>query len=277
MPATEPGEGEISMWYALEDDEGYKGFMEVTQYDDISEITYFMVPDIYKGNGYANRMLEEFLSVYIPESTPDSMLTTAFDYNVGDGLELADIFESHGFDINIEPLKECTLPFDSVYKKLSMKKSANYDGEMVNLVDGYLEVIDAAPEMVDSGITVRDIREASMELSVAALTPDNRIEALMLASKDVNSNEVVVNNLYTATEDPTVLRKFLSFAVENASTRPEVPGYITFVAANERLEAVMDSFFDYPKASELIIAEGEFNLGKYLEQQKMLEAFRRKQ
>ena len=49
------------------------------------------------------------------------------------------------------------------------------------------------------------------------------------------------------------------------------PKYITFVAANEKLEKVMDSFFDEPETAKLIMADAEFNLGKYLEQLKVKE------
>ena len=53
LPASEPGEGEVRTWYALVDEEVYKGYMETTLYeeDDITEISFFMIPDIYQENG----------------------------------------------------------------------------------------------------------------------------------------------------------------------------------------------------------------------------------
>ena len=50
--------------------------------------------------------------------------------------------------------------------------------------------------------------------------------------------------------------------------------YISFVAANEKLKKVMDSFFDEPETAELIMADAEFNLGKYLEQLKVKESIK---
>ena len=275
MPASEPSEGEISTWYALEDEGSYKGFMEVTGYEGISEISYFTVPDIYKGNGYGSLMLDEFLSLYVPESTEESMLTTTFEYNTEEGDELSDIFGSHGFDINLRSFRELTLPFETAYNKLSMKKNASFDGRMVNFVDGYFDVLNGIDDLDNTDISARDIRESSMELSVAAIDPEGKIKALLLVSDSVDSGEAVVTDIYTASDDTTMLRRFLSFAVENASTRPEVPEFISFVAANKKLEAVMDAFFDKPKTSELIIADGEFSLGKYTEQMKIRSAYRR--
>jgi hypothetical protein len=52
------------------------------------------------------------------------------------------------------------------------------------------------------------------------------------------------------------------------------PEYISFVAANEKLEKVMNSFFDEPETSKLIMADAEFNLDRYLEQLRIRETIR---
>ena len=47
LPASEPGEGEVCIWYALEDNDEYKGFIEVihNEAEVMDEIDYFIVPD----------------------------------------------------------------------------------------------------------------------------------------------------------------------------------------------------------------------------------------
>lgn len=275
MPATDVVGDETIIWYALDDDGEYKGFMEITQYDDINEISFFIVPDLYKGDGLGNRMLELFLEQYIPTSSPKDMLTAVFDYSGDFGQELNDIFSDHGFDIRLSTYKGCTLSFDTVYKRLSSKKKSSYSGRMVNLTEGIREVLDNREKLEENGITVKDIREANMELSVAALSPEGTLEALLLVSEDDDFAEAQVTNLFTATDDITVLRSFLSFAVENAGSGTEPPSLVSFVAVNEKLELVMNSFFDKPDTFKTIIADAEFNLGRYIEQLKVKGLVRR--
>lgn len=114
-----------------------------------------------------------------------------------------------------------------------------------------------------------------MELSVAALSPEGTLEALLLVSEDDDFAEAQVTNLFTATDDITVLRSFLSFAVENAGSGTEPPSLVSFVAVNEKLELVMNSFFDKPDTFKTIIADAEFNLGRYIEQLKVKGLVRR--
>ena len=277
LPVSNPGEDATSIWYALEVDGKYTGFMEVTDYedDDIKEISFFMVPDIYQGNGYGDAMLTLFLDQYIPQSTPDDLLTAAFELNVDDGDKLQRIFSDHGFEIGYRSMSECELPFETVYARLASKKPLSYKGRMENLSECIGDVIDGIRNLEDSGVTVRDVRESDIELSVAAIDEDGTLEALMLVSADVDSREISVDNLYTVTNDPTILRKFLAFAVENAQNSNEPPEFISFAAANEKLQKVMEMFFDNPDTSELIVAEAEFNLGKYVEQLKLVDSLRR--
>ena len=279
LPASYPGEGEMSRWYALmdngeEDTDNYKGFMETTSYGDIEEITYFLIPDLYQGKGYGNIMLELFLDDFI-ERSEEKDLVASFEYNTLNGNKISDILSDHGFEISLKALKECTLPFDTVYNKLSSKKPVSYKGKMANLSENIDVVVANAQDLGDAGITARDIKEADIQYSVAAIDASGKLEALLLASRSHDYKEIAVDDLYTATDDVSVLRKFLSFAVENAVNSGETPEFITFVAANEKLEKVMDLFFDSPSTSRLIMAEGEFNLGKYVEQIKLEEELRR--
>ena len=161
------------------------------------------------------------------------------------------------------------------YKKLASKKASNYSGNMMNLSECIDDVLDGVRKADDLSVTVRDVMEADLELSVAAINQEGGIEALLLASEDVDRREVAVTNLYTATDDPSIIRRFLAFAVENAGRSNEPPQYISFVAAYEKLEKVMDTFFDNPQTSNLILAEAEFDLGKYIEQLKLMDALRR--
>ncbi len=55
----------------------------------------------------------------------------------------------------------------------------------------------------------------------------------------------------------------------------EVPDLLSFVSANEKLEKVMDVLFENPRTSEVVIADAEFDLGKYVEQIKLVDALRR--
>ncbi len=277
LPAGEPGPGVTSTWYALDDEDVYKGFMEVTYYedDDFEEITYFMVPDLYQGNNYGNIMLTLFLDQYIPQSTADDLLTTSFEYNTGDGEVLAQIFSDHGFDIALNSYRECSMPFEAVYKKLASKKAISYKGRMANFTECINDVVDELPSLRDYGITLSDLREADIEKSVAAINNEGKLEALMLVNVDVDAREAIVTDLYTATDDPTILRRFLAFAVYNAARSSLLPEIITFVAANEKLEQVMDTLFENPPTSDLVMAEAEFNLGKYVEQLKLLDTLRR--
>ena len=275
MPATDIAEGDEVVWYALSDDDEYKGFMEITRYDGINEISFFMIPDLYQGNGYGNIMMELFLEQYIPTSTADDMLTAVFEYNGDYGQEINRIFSDHGFDIRLKSYRECELSFETVYKKLNSKKASGYKGRMVNFTQAYKEIFENAEELEKNGISLRDIREANKELSVAALSHEGKLEALLLVSEDEDYTEAVVNNLFTATDDITILRSFLSFAVDNAARSTNPPILISFVAVNEKLEMVMDSFFDKPRTFQLIMADAEFNLGKYVEQLKLARAIRR--
>ena len=275
MPAGEPGEGEISIWYALEDEGKYKGYMEITQYDDISEISYYMVPDIYRGNGYGALMLEKFLDYYIPRTKPESMLTTFFEYNVGHGDELFDIISGYGFDISLSSVKECSIPFEIVYEKLSSKKPAVYKGRMMNLTEGLGYVLDNLSDLKDMDITERDIRESSCELSVAAIDAEGKLEGLLLVSVPIDRKEIVVTNLYTVSDSITFTIMLLAFAAENAYNSTEPPQFVNFAAADEKLEKMMDSLFDNPKTSDLILADGEFNLEKYIEQLKLMDSIGR--
>ena len=275
LPATEPGDGQISIWYALEDEGSYKGFMEIIQEDELSEISFFMIPDIYQGNGYGRIMLKLFLDEYIPQSKPESMLTTLFEYSGEYGDAFTDLFSDYGFNIGLRSFRECMLPFEMVYKRLASRKASNYNGRMMNLSECINEVLDGVRASEDDSVTIRDVRNADLELSVAALDSEGKLEALLLASEGIDRREIEVSNLYTATDDPSIIRRFLAFAVENAGRSNEPPQYISFVAANEKLERVMDTFFDNPKTSKLVLAEAEFDLGKYIEQLKLLDSLRR--
>lgn len=275
LPIGDPSEDETSTWYALEVEGKYTGFMEVIDSEETKEINYFMVPDIYKGHGYGKAMLTLFLDQYIPQSSPFDLLAATFEYNRGSGDVLARIFDDHGFEMEYKTMRECTLPFETVYDRLSSKKPISYKGTMANFSVCINDVLDGVRNIEDAGITIRDIMTADIELSVAAIDKDGNLEALMLVSKDIDNGEVVVDNLYTATNDLTILRKFLAFAVENAKSCDEIPTFITFAAANEKLEKVMDMFFDNPDTAELVIADAEFNLGKYVEQLKLEDSLRR--
>ena len=46
MPANLPEEGKNVFWYGLSDEGQYKGFMEITESDGISEISFFMIPSL---------------------------------------------------------------------------------------------------------------------------------------------------------------------------------------------------------------------------------------
>ena len=271
LPASEPGEGEVRTWYALVDEEVYKGYMETTLYeeDDITEISFFMIPDIYQGNGLGKYMLTLYLDSYIPSSTPEKLLTAFFEYNGEYGEAFNSIFSSHGFDISLSSFRECTLPLEVVKDRLAPKKAASYKGRLVNLAEGINDVLAAVNGNKDIGITVTDVKESELELSVAAFDTDDRLTALMLLSPDPDTGDAVVTELYTGSEDMTLLRSFFGFAAENALNAEEPPVNISFAAANERLERIMESVFDNPKTSEIVMAEGEFNLGKYVEQLKL--------
>ena len=275
LPVREPGEDEICRWFALEVDGKYTAFMEVTESEGLKEISFFIVPDIYKGHGYGDAMLTLYLDQYIPQSEPGELLTACFDYNYGDGDKLASIFAGHGFDIGLKSYPECFLPFETVYNRLASKKPVSYKGTMANLSVCITDVLEAVRSNPDMGITPGDVRESDIEMSVAAIDDDGKLEALMLVSEDIDSKEATVDNLYTSTNDPTTLRKFMSFAVENARISVDPPEFISFVAANKRLEQVMELFFDHPDTSEMIVADCEFNLDKYIEQLKIRDALRR--
>ena len=53
------------------------------------------------------------------------MLTAVFEYNGDHGLELNRLFSDHGFDISLRHFRECRLPFDTVHKKLALKKTGS--------------------------------------------------------------------------------------------------------------------------------------------------------
>jgi hypothetical protein len=275
MPSRNQGLDEECTWYVLDDDGEYKGFMEITQHEDIDEITYFMVPGMYTGNGYGKMMLELFLDKYIERSLPDSMLTTVFEYNGAYGDALSDIFRDCGFDISLRRFDECAMPFEAFYERLAIHKPLGFKGTMDNLAYCINDVLDNLRTIKDSDITLKDVRESDIELSVAAIDSDGKLEALLLASDDDGRRDVVVTHLYTATEDPVILRKFFAFAVENAKQCVEVPRYISFVAANKKLESVMKMLFDAEPSSEIVMADAEFNLGRYVKQLNILESLRR--
>ena len=267
LPASEPGAGEVRAWYALADGDLNKGYMETTQYeeDDITEISYFMIPDIYQGEGLGRAMLALYLDYYIPLSTPNKMLTTFFEYNGEYGEAFSSIFSSHGFDISLQSFKECTIPLETVREKLVTKRTASYKGRMVNLARGINDVLAAVDANENINMTVTDVRESDLELSVAAFDPDDKLTALMLVSQDQDNGDAVVTDLYTVSEETSLLKKFFGFAAENALDSEAQPAFITFTAANEKLENAMNTVFDNPKTHEVIMAEGEFNLGKYVE------------
>ena len=271
LPASEPGEGEIRTWYVLEDEDRYKGFMETIQYEeyDITEISFFMIPDIYQGAGLSRAMLTLFLDSYIPLSTPDKMLTTVFEYSGEYGEAFSKIFSDHGFDIGLRSFKEYTLPIETVREKFVSKKNAPSKIRMVNLSEGINEAMAAVNANEDCDIRVTDVRESDLELSVAAFDPKDKLTALMLVSIDSETGDAVVTDLYTASEDMTLLKSFFSFAAENASNAEIPPANITFAAANDNLDRVLDSAFDHPRTSKMVMADGEFNLGKYVEQLKL--------
>ena len=278
LPVRVPGEGEICIWYALEDDdEEYKGFMEITRADelDITEISYFMIPDIYQDNGYGALMLELFLDMYIPETTEVSMLTAAFDYTGDYGNKYLNLLSDHGFDISLTTHKECYLPFESVHKKLSSKTGSFYDFMMTNLTESMEQTISALRDVKDTLITPGDIRESDPELSVSAIDDDGNLKALLLASGDPDRREVVITDLYVAPDSKTMLRPFFAFTVKNAADSAQPPEYISFAAVNKKLEQVMTTFLDPPQTSAVVTAEAEFNLGKYVEQLKIADSLRR--
>jgi len=272
LPASEPGEGEVRTWYALEDEDLYKGFMETTLYeeDEITEISFFMIPDIYQGEGLSNAMLTLYLDSYIPLSTPEKMLTTFFEYNGEYGEALSSVFSNHGFDLSLRSFKECTLPLKTVRDRFAPKKDVAYKGRMLNLAEGINDVMVAVNNNKDINLTITDVREADLELSVAAFNSDDKLTALMLVSIDSETSDAYITDLYTVFEDTALLKKFFGFAADNALNAEEPPANITFAAANERLERVMETVFDHPKTSEIVMAEGEFNLGKYVEQLKLV-------
>ena len=277
LPASEPGEGEVSIWYALEDNDEYKGFMEVihNEAEAMDEIDYFIVPDIYQGNGYGSLMLELFLDKYLHESDPDSMLNAAFSYSGDHGEKLARIFSEHGFEINFTTYRECYLPFETVYEKLYSKKLSSYKGVMMNLAEGMEIAAAGVVNLEDASITLSDLRDADCELSVLVADNDGKLEGLLLASKASDRYEEIVTDLYIAKDDASAIRTLLAFAVENARNSSEPPSFISFTAANERLEKVMDTVFNNPKTSITAVAEAEFNLGKYVTQLEISNALRR--
>ncbi len=275
MPSRNQGLDEDCTWYALDDDGEYKGFMEITKHDGVDEITFFMVPDLYEGKGYGRLMLELFLDQYIKESIPESMLTSVFEYNGNYGNVLSEIFNDCGFDISLRRFNECAMPFDAFYQKLAVHKPLGYKGTMANLAYSINEVLDNIRTLKDSDITLKDVRESDIELSVAAIDSEGKLEALLLVSDDIGRKEAVVTHLYTSTEDPTILRKFFAFAVENAKQCIEVPKYVSFVAANKKLQSVMEMLFDDEPSSEIVMADAEFDLGRYIEQLNILESLRR--
>ncbi|MBQ6259520.1 MAG: hypothetical protein IJJ79_07550 [Lachnospiraceae bacterium] len=267
LPASEPGEGEVRTWYSLAEGDLYKGFMETTLYEenDITEISFFMIPDIYQGEGLSKAMLTLFLDSYIPTSTPDSLLTTLFEYSGEYGEAFSKIFSSHGFDISLRSFREYTFPTETVLEKFGSKKKASSKGRMANLSRCKYDVVTAIDGLENCDITVTDVKEADLELSVAAFDPDDKLTALMLISIDTETGDAVVTDLYTASHDTALLRRFFAFAVENASNAEVSPANISFTVTNEKLEALLETAFDHPKTSEIVMAEGEFNLGKYVE------------
>ena len=277
LPANTTGEGEVSTWYVLDDDEDHKGFMEITrnEEEDVSEISYFMIPDIYQGHGYGALMLEKFLDKYIPESEPDSSLIALFDYNGAHGDQFSELFSDHGFDISYTSFRECALPFEKVYKKLSSKKESEYKGKMMNLAEGMEIAFFGIRDQKDCPITLRDLREADHELSVVAMDEEGNLAGLLLATDDEDRREVTIADLYIPSDDKTLIRSILDFAVNNAATSNEVPELIVFAAANEKLEKLMHKLFGDPKTSEYVVAEAEFNLGKYVEQLRILKTLGR--
>ena len=274
MPVRTPEPGEAITWYALldEEDDEYKGFMEVTfdEEEDITEISYFQIPDIYRDNGYGALMLEKYLDTYIPNSTEASMLTAAFDYTGDDGNKLSELLSDHGFDISLNTYEECYLPFKTVYEKLSAKSGSMYDSMMKTLAESLEEVASALNDLEDSSITEGDLRDADPELSVAAIDSEGNLKALLLASGEVERKEVEVTDLYVAPDSKTILRPFLAFTVSNAAGSSTVPEYISFSAVNEKLQEVMTTFLNPPQTSSVVTAEAEFNLGKYVEQLKIM-------
>ena len=267
LPASEPGEGELRTWYALSDEGKYKGFLETTLHeeDDITEITFFMIPDIYQGEGLGRVMLTLFLDSYIPLSTPEKMLTTIYEYNGEYGEAFSSIFSNHGFDISLRSFKEYVLPIETVKERLVSKKGVPYKGRMANLSECINEVLSSMNGILDSGITVTDVREAALFYSIAAFNSDDRMTALMLVSVDEETKDAVVTDLYTDSDDTTLLKKLFGFAAENALNAENPPANISFTAVNERLGKAIGLFFDDPRSSEVVMAEGEFNLGEYVE------------
>ncbi|MBQ7506192.1 MAG: hypothetical protein IJT05_02600 [Lachnospiraceae bacterium] len=267
LPASEPGEGEVRSWYALVDEDRYLGFMETTRYEeeDITEISFFMIPDLYQGAGLGNAMLTLYLDLYIPLSTPEKMLTTFFEYSGEYGDAFSEIFSGHGFDISLRSFKKCFLPVEEMQEKLIPQKTAPYKGRMVNLARGINEVLAAVNGKEDCDITVTDVRESDLELSVAAFDPEDKMTALMLVSIDPENGDAVVTDLYTASEGGAFLKKFFGFAAENAMNAETPPAYISFTAADERFEKMIKAAIGNTRTSEFVMAEGEFNLGKYVE------------
>ena len=278
MPAYAPGYGESSTWYALEDEEGYKGFMEITRIEaeNISEISYFMIPDIHRGNGYGALMLELFLEKYIPVSEAGDMLTAAFDYSGDHGGDLERLLSEHGFDISFSSFKECYLSFEDVYKKLAQGKDSAFKSLLMKLSEGLETAYRGLADLKDCDITLRDVAEADGELSVMAADEEGNLMALLLVSIDENSGEAVITDLFVDSDDKWLLRALLSFAVENANNSTRKPQSISFAAVNEKLEKVMTSLLDLAETSTVVLADAEFNLGKYLEQLNITDSIRRK-
>ena len=273
LPANEPwGEGQICQWYALEDEGEYKGFMEITrdEEEDINEISYFMIPDIYQGEGLGHLMLERYLNIYVPDSKPDSLLAAVFNYSGDYGEEFSRLFSDSGFDISIDTYKEIAVPFDKAYEKLFSGTEVTKESGFMNLAQGLEIAAGGVIEDENSTITVQDLNEADHELSVMKIDDDGNLEAVLLVSVPVDRREVTVTDMYISSSNRKMLGEILSFAVQNAAHCDEVPQMISFVAANEKLEMLLQDMLDEPRSSDILIAEAEFNLGKYAEQVRIL-------
>ncbi len=274
MPVAYTPPEEKAQWYALQENYRCIAFMEVTEYDSISEITFLYVPDLYQGNGYGAYMIQEFIAHFLPEY---NMLTASFEYSRNDGDRIADILSSNGFMIEFTELKEYSFTFEEAYDRFVTGKKYPYKGRMFNFAVGLDEVISKYDDYKDNDIALNlaDIQNADLERSVAAISDEGKVEALLLVQRDIERGEARVNFLYTDTEDSSVLRAFFAFAFENAKYVLAPPTSISFVATNPRLEKMFDGLFNNPPTSTVVMADAEFSVDKYLKQIELTEMLRR--
>ena len=146
---------------------------------------------------------------------------------------------------------------------------------MMKLSEGWATAYTGLADLEDCDITLRDVAEADGELSVMAADEDGNLMALLLVSFDESSGEAVITDLFVDSDDKWLLRALLSFAVENANNSPKKPQSISFAAVNEKLEKVMTSLLDPAETSTVVLADAEFNLGKYIEQLNIADSIRR--